>query len=91
MRNGSQGGPDRPWPAGYRPAFTSFSTSARRASTRSGRWLHVPDRIVVLDHGRITAIGTHAELLQTNDLYARLAALQFADLSAARDRLQATG
>lgn len=40
------------------------------------------DRIVVLDHGRIVAIGTHEELLQTSPLYARLAALQFADLSA---------
>jgi ATP-binding cassette, subfamily B, bacterial len=40
------------------------------------------DRIVVLDHGRIVAIGTHAELLENNQLYARLAALQFADLSA---------
>jgi ATP-binding cassette subfamily B protein len=38
------------------------------------------DRIVVLDHGRIVDIGTHAELLQSNELYARLAALQFADL-----------
>jgi ATP-binding cassette, subfamily B, bacterial len=40
------------------------------------------DRIVVLDHGRIVAIGTHAELLQSNELYARLAALQFADVAA---------
>jgi ATP-binding cassette subfamily B protein len=36
------------------------------------------DRIVVLDHGRIVARGTHAELVRGNELYARLAALQFA-------------
>jgi ATP-binding cassette subfamily B protein len=41
------------------------------------------DRIVVLDHGRIVDIGTHAELLTSNELYARLAALQFADMSGA--------
>jgi len=39
------------------------------------------DRIVVLDHGQIVAIGTHAQLLESNELYARLAALQFADVS----------
>jgi ATP-binding cassette subfamily B protein len=39
------------------------------------------DRIVVLDHGRIVDIGTHSQLLESNALYARLAALQFADLS----------
>jgi len=38
------------------------------------------DRIAVLDAGRIVAIGTHAELLQRSALYARLAALQFADV-----------
>jgi ATP-binding cassette, subfamily B, bacterial len=50
------------------------------------------DRIVVLDHGGIVAIGTHAELLESNELYARLAALQFTDQAAvAGEKLQATG
>ena len=40
------------------------------------------DRIVVMDQGRVVASGKHHELLRSNRLYARLAALQFdADLA----------
>ena len=35
------------------------------------------DRIAVIDDGRLVATGRHSELLRTNPLYARLAALQF--------------
>jgi ATP-binding cassette subfamily B protein len=36
------------------------------------------DRIIVMDGGRIHAMGTHQDLLQENGLYAHLARLQFA-------------
>uniref|UniRef100_UPI003566BA32 ABC transporter ATP-binding protein n=1 Tax=Immundisolibacter sp. TaxID=1934948 RepID=UPI003566BA32 len=35
------------------------------------------DRIIVMDQGRIIGTGTHAQLVQSNELYARLSALQF--------------
>jgi ATP-binding cassette subfamily B protein len=43
-------------------------------------------RIVVLEAGRLVAVGTHAELMQSSALYARLAALQFGAAQAAMAR-----
>ena len=36
------------------------------------------DRIMVLDEGQLVGIGTHDSLLNSNDLYARFAKIQFA-------------
>jgi len=41
------------------------------------------DKIAVLDQGRLVATGTHEELLESCDLYARLARLQFREPAAA--------
>jgi ATP-binding cassette subfamily B protein len=42
------------------------------------------DRIVVLENGRVAGSGTHAELLGSSALYARLAELQFGDAAGRR-------
>jgi ABC-type multidrug transport system fused ATPase/permease subunit len=39
--------------------------------------LEIADRIVVLDRGRIEAVGPHNDLLRTSDVYQRLHEAQF--------------
>jgi ABC-type multidrug transport system fused ATPase/permease subunit len=45
------------------------------------------DRIVVLDEGGVKGIGTHEELLASNQLYRKIAASQFAGKPSPRGRV----
>ncbi len=56
---------------------TSFVIAHRLSTIK-----HV-DRIVVMDQGRIVAVGTHDELLERSPLYKRLAELQFGEKKSA--------
>ncbi|OLB07577.1 MAG: hypothetical protein AUH14_03210 [Candidatus Rokubacteria bacterium 13_2_20CM_69_15_1] len=48
------------------------------------------DKIVVVNRGTVEAVGTHAELLTTNESYARLYRLQFAEVEALGTSLTTT-
>jgi ATP-binding cassette, subfamily B, bacterial len=53
---------------------TTLVIAHRLATVRSA------NRIIVLDHGKIVGLGTHAQLMKKSPLYAKLAKLQFTSL-----------
>ena len=71
-------------------AHTEARIAERVASHRRGRttvvatvsplWLHHADRVALLDGGRVTAVGGHDELLETNAAYRRVVARALDDL-----------
>lgn len=65
------------------PALTAGRTTlviAHRLAT-----VRDADRIAVLEQGRLLAVGSHNELMRDNELYKRLANLQFRDEAADTD------
>lgn len=61
------------------PGRTTIIIAHRLATVRN------VDRIAVMEKGRLVALGKHDELLGSNELYSRLAALQFNQGSKADD------
>jgi len=76
--------PAKPFPASTRTAIEDALASVLEGVTsllvvHRPSTLALADRVALIDGGRVAAVGTHADLMRTNELYRALLSQEYED------------